>query len=79
MYDNLLWFRLMCTKLFSVPVSRKTSRMERKADSCSGDVNRSRPLNMTLLREEGLALSFSLDRGDSGELALFENVELKNP
>ncbi|XP_032510819.2 folliculin-interacting protein 2 isoform X3 [Danaus plexippus] len=58
--------RLMCTKLFSVPVSRKTSRMERKADSCSGDVNRSRPLNMTLLREEGLALSFSLDRGDSG-------------
>ncbi|CAH0728932.1 unnamed protein product, partial [Brenthis ino] len=59
--------RLMCTKIFSVPPSR-ISRVERKTEANkSGHLtNRSTPLNVPLLKEEGVSLSFSLDRGDSG-------------
>ncbi|XP_037299581.1 folliculin-interacting protein 2 isoform X2 [Manduca sexta] len=63
--------RLMCTKIFCVPTSRRISRVERKterrdASSCGDLRNGSQPLNVPLLREEGVSLSFSLDRGDSG-------------
>ncbi|XP_023942291.2 folliculin-interacting protein 2 isoform X2 [Bicyclus anynana] len=60
--------RLMCTKLFSVP-SRRASRHERKITETrsSGNLNgSSKPLNVPQLKEEGVSLSFSLDRGDSG-------------
>ncbi|KAL0840160.1 hypothetical protein ABMA28_015454 [Loxostege sticticalis] len=59
--------RLMCTKVFCVPTSRKISRVDRKTSEASGTVrNGSKPLNVPSLREEGVSLSFSLDRGDSG-------------
>ncbi|KAJ2938259.1 hypothetical protein O0L34_g17600 [Tuta absoluta] len=62
--------RLMCTKVFCVPTSRKISRVERKpsAEQSSTDLRHisSKPLNVPALKEEGVALSFSLDRGDSG-------------
>lgn len=60
--------RLMCSKVFCVP-TRRISRIgnpeRREASSCeNGD--RSKPLSVPLVREEGVSLSFSLDRGDSG-------------
>ncbi|CAH0626911.1 unnamed protein product [Chrysodeixis includens] len=61
--------RLMCTKVFCVP-SRRITRVDRHperkdASGCeTGD--RSKPLSVPLVREEGVSLSFSLDRGDSG-------------
>lgn len=62
----------MCTKIFSVPPSR-ISRVERKTEANkSGHLtDRSTPLNVPLLKEEGVSLSFSLDRGDSGEFVFF--------
>lgn len=66
--------RLMCTKVFCMP-SRRISRgsTHRNPDrrsannSCFDDLdNRSKPLSVPVLTEEGVALSFSLDRGDSG-------------
>lgn len=61
----------MCTKVFCVPTSRKISRVDRKTSEASGTVrNGSKPLNVPSLREEGVSLSFSLDRGDSGKFAL---------
>lgn len=58
--------RLMCTKIFSVPPPR-ISRVERKTDICKSNLlSRSTPLNVPLVKEEGVSLSFSLDRGDSG-------------
>ncbi|XP_049866320.1 folliculin-interacting protein 2 isoform X2 [Pectinophora gossypiella] len=60
--------RLMYTKVFCVPASRRISRVERKTSdmSSSGDIrNSSKPLSVPVLGE-GVALSFSLDRGDSG-------------
>lgn len=62
----------MCTKVFCVP-SRRISRIDRQperreASSCGEMGDRSKPLSVPLLREEGVSLSFSLDRGDSGEL-----------
>ncbi|KAH9644919.1 hypothetical protein HF086_014407 [Spodoptera exigua] len=59
--------RLMCSKVFCVP-SRRISRVgnpeRREASGCeNGD--RSKPLSVPLVREEGVSLSFSLDRGDS--------------
>ncbi|XP_069354807.1 folliculin-interacting protein 2 isoform X2 [Maniola hyperantus] len=61
--------RLMCTKLFSVPRSRQISRGDRKITDAksSGDLNScSKPLSVPQLKEEGVSLSFSMDRGDSG-------------
>ncbi|XP_052750513.1 folliculin-interacting protein 2 isoform X2 [Galleria mellonella] len=59
--------RLMCTKVFCVPTSRRISRTERKTESSTAKVrNSSMPLNVPLLKEEGVSLSFSIDRGDSG-------------
>ncbi|KAI5636381.1 folliculin-interacting protein middle domain-containing protein [Phthorimaea operculella] len=61
--------RLMCTKVFCVPTSRKISRVETKPSTeSSGDLRHigSKPLNVPAVKEEGVALSFSLDRGDSG-------------
>ncbi|XP_039748729.1 folliculin-interacting protein 2 isoform X2 [Pararge aegeria] len=61
--------RLMCTKLFSVPQSRRIGRGDRKITETksSGNLNSSsKPLNVPQLKEEGVSLSFSLDRGDSG-------------
>ncbi|XP_050342770.1 folliculin-interacting protein 2 isoform X2 [Nymphalis io] len=56
--------RLMCTKIFNVPPSR-ISRT--KTEAKSGHLaTHSTPLNVPLLKEEGVSLSFSLDRGDSG-------------
>lgn len=63
----------MCTKLFSVPPSRRISQNcqgDRKISEAksSGDLNSNlRPLSLPQLREEGVSLSFSLDRGDSGK------------
>ncbi|XP_075970832.1 folliculin-interacting protein 2 isoform X2 [Anticarsia gemmatalis] len=64
--------RLMCTKVFCVP-SRRISRViterhpERREAGGSGDLgSRSKPLSVPLVTEEGVSLSFSLDRGDSG-------------
>ncbi|XP_063821033.1 folliculin-interacting protein 2 isoform X1 [Ostrinia nubilalis] len=60
--------RLMCTKVFYVPTSRKVSRVDRKTSEASAANmrNGSKPLNVPSLREEGVSLSFSMDRGDSG-------------
>ncbi|CAH0407884.1 unnamed protein product [Chilo suppressalis] len=63
--------RLMCTKVFCVPTSRKISRVERKNSEVnsrsSGNLRDvSTPLSVPSLREEGVSLSFSLNRGDSG-------------
>lgn len=64
--------RLMCTKIFFVPTSRRISRGERKndrreAESCSYLRNESKPLNVPTMNEEGaLSLSSSMGRGDSG-------------
>ncbi|KAM3961556.1 LOW QUALITY PROTEIN: folliculin-interacting protein 2 [Aphomia sociella] len=59
--------RLMCTKVFCIPTTRRISRTERRTDTGSSEVrNGSMPLNVPLLNEEGVSLSFSLDRGDSG-------------
>ncbi|XP_045492883.1 folliculin-interacting protein 2 isoform X1 [Colias croceus] len=61
--------RLMCTKMFFVPNSRRISRADRKTDINANVTSELRscstPLNMPL-REEGVSLSFSIDRGDSG-------------
>ncbi|XP_026739758.1 folliculin-interacting protein 2 isoform X2 [Trichoplusia ni] len=60
--------RLMCTKVFCVP-SRRITRVvnpERKDASGCEAGDRSKPLSVPLVREEGVSLSFSLDRGDSG-------------
>ncbi|CAG4941488.1 unnamed protein product [Parnassius apollo] len=61
--------RFMCTKVFCVPTSRRISRVERKTSEANSDQNNrneSKPLNVPALREEGVSLSFSIDRGDSG-------------
>ncbi|XP_045764522.1 folliculin-interacting protein 2 isoform X2 [Maniola jurtina] len=61
--------RLMCTKLFSVPRSRQISPGDRKITEAksNGDLNSgSKPLSVPQLNEEGVSLSFSMDRGDSG-------------
>lgn len=62
--------RLMCSKVFCVP-SRRISRVDRnperrEASGCGESGDRSKPLSVPLVREEGVSLSFSLDRGDSG-------------
>ncbi|XP_046960967.1 folliculin-interacting protein 1 isoform X1 [Vanessa cardui] len=57
--------RLMCTKIFNVPPSR-ISRTKTEAKSSGLLTTRSTPLNVPLLKEEGVSLSFSMDRGDSG-------------
>ncbi|KAJ8731825.1 hypothetical protein PYW08_014555 [Mythimna loreyi] len=59
--------RLMCSKVFCVP-SRRISRVDRNPErrETSGCGDRSKPLSVPLVREEGVSLSFSLDRGDSG-------------
>ncbi|KAL4710550.1 hypothetical protein ACJJTC_008952 [Scirpophaga incertulas] len=65
--------RLMCTKVFCVPASRKSSRADRRTSDVnmnsrsSGNFgNSAKPLNVPLLKEEGVSLSFAIDRGDSG-------------
>ncbi|XP_059052500.1 folliculin-interacting protein 2 isoform X2 [Achroia grisella] len=59
--------RLMCTKVFCVPTSRRISRTDRRTECSTAKLrNSSTPLNVPLLKEEGVSLSFSLDRGDSG-------------
>ncbi|CAG9784898.1 unnamed protein product [Diatraea saccharalis] len=62
--------RLMCTKVFCVPTSRKDRTVVRKNSEINNRIssltNGSKPLNVPLLREEGVSLSFSMDRGDSG-------------
>ncbi|XP_068630181.1 folliculin-interacting protein 1 isoform X2 [Battus philenor] len=61
--------RFMCTKVFCVPMSRRVSRIERKTSEANNNKlarNPSKPLNVPTLREEGVSLSFSIDRGDSG-------------
>lgn len=65
----LIVIRLMCAKVFCVPTSYRISRVDRKTSevNSTGDIRRcSTPLNVPALREEGVELSFSLDRGDSG-------------
>lgn len=64
--------RLMCTKVFCVP-SRRISRVntdhkvDRRDAIGSGDLgSRTKPLSVPLVTEEGVSLSFSLGRGDSG-------------
>ncbi|XP_073951666.1 folliculin-interacting protein 2-like isoform X2 [Choristoneura fumiferana] len=60
--------RLMCTKVFCVPVSRRISRVNRKPDGSDTELrerSKSKPLNVPLQKEE-VSLSFSIDRGDSG-------------
>ncbi|XP_026328787.1 folliculin-interacting protein 1 isoform X2 [Hyposmocoma kahamanoa] len=61
--------RLMCAKVFCVPTSHRISRVDRKISEVNSteDIRRySTPLNVPALREEGVELSFTLDRGDSG-------------
>ncbi|XP_045485820.1 folliculin-interacting protein 2 isoform X2 [Pieris rapae] len=55
--------RLMCTKIFCVPTTRKTSRGKSDINGNISDINSSLPLNVPT--KEG-SLSFSIDRGDSG-------------
>lgn len=50
-------------------MDRNTERRE-----VSGCGDRSKPLSVPLVREEGVSLSFSLDRGDSGELDFIFNM-----
>ncbi|CAB3243285.1 unnamed protein product [Arctia plantaginis] len=64
--------RLMCAKVFCVP-SRRVSRANadrnsnRRIASSSGDFgSRTNPQSVPLVPEEGVSLSFSMDRGDSG-------------
>ncbi|XP_063532408.1 folliculin-interacting protein 2 [Cydia strobilella] len=58
--------RLMCTKVFCLPTSRRISRVDRKVEPSSFELReRSNPLNVPLQKEE-VSLSFSIDRGDSG-------------
>lgn len=66
--------RLMCSKVFCVP-SRRISRVNRnperrEASGCGDNRDSSKLLSVPLVREEGVSLSFSLDRGDSGKLNL---------
>lgn len=66
--------RLMCTKVFCVPTTRRVGRSERnpekqEAESTKSTTNlhkSSKPLNVPLMREQDMSLSFSIDRGDSG-------------
>ncbi|XP_072940769.1 folliculin-interacting protein 2 isoform X2 [Epargyreus clarus] len=60
--------RLLCTKVFCVPTSRRISRVDRKVNEAnsSSRSNASKPLNVPLVRDHGFSLSLSLDRGDSG-------------
>lgn len=71
-YDNdvtlVILDRLMCTKVFCVPVSRRISRVNRKPDESDTELrerSKSKPLNVPLQKEE-VSLSFSIARGDSG-------------
>ncbi|CAH2075491.1 unnamed protein product, partial [Iphiclides podalirius] len=57
--------RFMCTKVFCVPTKR-TSRVDSKSSDANSGPNASKPLDVPALREEGVSLSFSIDRGDSG-------------
>lgn len=60
----------MCTKIFCVPTSRRIDRstgVTRDGSSYDDFRNGSKPLKVPTLREEGVSLSFSLDRGDSGK------------
>ncbi|XP_053603059.1 folliculin-interacting protein 2 isoform X2 [Plodia interpunctella] len=61
--------RLMCTKVFCVPTARRVSRVERKQEEKSSMTNGcsgSKSLNVPLVTEEGVSMSFSIERGDSG-------------
>ncbi|CAF4897925.1 unnamed protein product [Pieris macdunnoughi] len=55
--------RLMCTKIFCVPTTRRTSGKSDINGNIS-DINSSSALNVPT--KEGMSLSFSIDRGDSG-------------
>ncbi|XP_050682093.1 folliculin-interacting protein 2 isoform X1 [Leptidea sinapis] len=59
--------RLMCTKVFGVPTSRRISHMDRRTDAnsfSSVGMEASSPLNVPLA--DGVSMSFSIDRNDSG-------------
>ncbi|XP_060801266.1 folliculin-interacting protein 2 isoform X2 [Amyelois transitella] len=64
--------RLMCTKVFCVPTNRRISRVERRQEEGmrkpeeSSITNVSKPLNVPKVTEEGVSMSFSIERGDSG-------------
>lgn len=68
--------RLMCAKVFCVP-SRRVSRSyadrnsNRRIASSTGDFgSRTKPDTVPLVSEEGVSLSFSMDRGDSGKFTV---------